>query len=223
MTTPTNLTPKNVYCGKDKRLEEEEGNMIFKALILENFERYNRETKKARKMLITMEILDEFKIRSNGGRFYKYCKDVQDWVMCEDAFARDKLSHALRYQIDYQINGKVRRPPMKRNLSSLSDSDSPVQKKRRSRSESFESCPGKIESVPTSDSCFDESVLVDPLILFHEMVSSGELDQCYSTFMYSNAIAPKYADIGNLLCMEEILSDTEDDEYEWSDSTDDLL
>ena len=222
MTTPTNLTPKNVYCGKDKRLEEEEGNIIFKALILENFERYYRETKKTRKMLMTMEILDEFKIRSNGGEFYRYCKDDQDWVICDDAAARDKLSHALRYQIDYQINGKVRRPPMKRNLSSMSDSDSPVQKKRRSRSESFESCPGKIESVPTSDGCFDESVLADPLILFHEMVSSGELDQCYSTFIYSDVIAPKDADTRNLLCMGEFLSDTENDECEWSDSTDDL-
>lgn len=213
------MSPKNVYCGKDKRLTEEEGNMIFKALILENVEQYNRVNEKSSKMRMTAEFLEEFRIRSGGGQFYKYCKDMQDWVLCDDGWVRDKVSHALRFQ----IKRSVRRPRLQRKLS-LPAEDTPAKKKqKRSRSGSFDSCPAKIESVPAQDlsgdwNCgslddsFDESILVDPLILFNEMVSSGELDRFDSFYENRDDFDSKNVDTRELYCMGEILTDTEDDD-----------
>jgi hypothetical protein len=226
MSIPPQMLSKNVYCGKDKRLTEEEGNMIFKALILENVERYNRVKEKSSKMRMTAEFLEEFRIRSNGGQFYKYCKDVHDWVLCDDGWVRDKVSHALRFQ----IKRSVRRPRLQRTLS-LSAEDSPAKKKqRRNRSESFDSCPAKIESVPTQDlsddwnsgsldGTLDESILVDPLTLFDEMVSSGELDQFDFSYANSDDVALKNIDTRELYCMDEILTDAEEDD-EWNELDD---
>ena len=219
------LAPKHVLCGKDKRLTDEEGNKIFKTLISEHFERYNKEHEKSRKMRMTAELLEEFKLRSNGGQFYKYCKKEKNWELCDDGWARDKVSHALRFQIKM----KTRRPKLQRNLSLPATASPKKDQRKRSRSDSCDSCPAKIESVPTQElhcdrindcsSSFDgngESSLFDPLILFNEMVSSGELDQYYSDF---NAQG-KNVDTGELYQMGEILTDTED-QYALDDSDDD--
>ena len=229
MDIPLQFTPKHVLCGKDKRLTEEEGNKIFKALILENVERYNRETEKSRKMRMTAELLDEFKIRSNGGQFYRYCKDTKDWVLCDDGWVRDKVSHALRFQ----IKRAVRRPQLRRKLSLPTKCSPKNIEKKRSRSESFDSCPAKIESVPAHDdflcdqnntNCsFDdngESILVDPLVLFDEMISSGEIDQFDTHTAYGEVAESKSIDTGDFYRMGEILTDTED-HFALNDSDDD--
>jgi hypothetical protein len=219
MDTPPQISPKHVLCGKDKRLTNEEGNKIFNALIQENVERYNRETEKSRKMKMTVELLEEFRIRSNGGQFFRYCKDIKDWVLCDDGWVRDKVSHALRFQ----IKRNIRRPQLQRILSLPSTASPKIVKKKRSRSESFDSCPAKIESVPTLDSFCgpnnltgpmedsSESILVDPLILFDEMIASGELDHFYSYYEYEEDVElSNNMDTGELYRLREVLTDTED-------------
>jgi hypothetical protein len=184
-----NTSPMNVFCGQDKRLAEEEGNKILKVLILENVERYHSDNDKARKMKMTAELLEEFKIRSNGGSFYKYDKKSADWMICDDAKARDKISHALRFQY------RTRRPYLQRSTSTP-PTISP--KRRKGRSESFDSCPGMIEaSVAETSQSGDGSYLdetnhsfdnnsFDPISVFQDMILSGELDVLYSCRIYRN-------------------------------------
>lgn len=180
----------NVFCGQDKRLAEEEGNKILKALILENVERYNIDSDKVRKMKMTAELLEEFKIRSNGGSFYKYDKKSSEWMICDDAKARDKISHALRFQVTY----RTRRPRLQRSKSTP-PTTSP--KRRKIRSESFDSCPGMIEGSASETSRSDDSYLCDnsnyfdsisfdPLSVFQDMIITGELDELYSSNTYRN-------------------------------------
>jgi hypothetical protein len=219
MEIPPQFLPKHVFCGKDKRLTDEEGNKIFKALILENVERYNSESEKSRKMRMTADLLEEFRIRSNSGQFYKYCNDTMDWMLCDDAWVRDKVSHALRFQ----IKRMVRRPQLQRKLSLPTKCSPKIERKKRDRSGSFDSCPAKIESVPTKEFNCDwnnlncplgdsgESTLVDPLILFDEMLSSGEFDHFYDDYAYEeDDVVSKRIDTGKLCCVDAILTDTED-------------
>lgn len=228
MDVPPQILPKHVLCGKDKRLTDEEGNKIFKELIAENVERYNKETEKSRKMRMTAELLEEFRIRSNGGQFYRYCKNRKDWVLCDDGWVRDKVSHALRFQ----FKRSVRRPQLQRKLSLPSKSSPTNDIKKRSRSESFDSCPAKIESAPTNEmfnehyntnNSFDdisESIMVDPLILFEEMASSGELDYFYFHYAHDEGVLSNGEDNDELYRADDILTDTEDN-FTLNDSDDD--
>jgi hypothetical protein len=190
MALPTVIHPKNVRCSKDKRVGDEEGNILFKAIVLENVDRYNSEFDKVRKMRLTAEILEEFKRRSDGGAFYKYDSREMKWVLCDDSAARDKISHALRFQ----IKRRGRRPRLQRAVSVPRPISSAIEmKQKRKRSGSFDSCPAKIESIAISNEFIsedsqcgyshddlDESVLTDPLTFFNEMVVSGELDHFHS-------------------------------------------
>jgi hypothetical protein len=193
MAIPTDLLPLNAFCGKDKRLANEEGNILFKALILENVDRYNNETDKVRKMKLTSEILEEFKHRSNNGHFLKHIDG--EWVPCDDSKARDKISHALRFQ----IRRRNVRPQLQREQSVPPPaSENPT----RIRTQSFDSCPGKIETtVPTDEfmiddsSCdsleyYDDSFLTDPLIFYEDMVAAGELNHISFGEYTNNDIVP---------------------------------
>jgi hypothetical protein len=196
MALPTVIHPKNVRCSKDKRVGDEEGNILFKAIVLENVDRYNSEFDKARKMRLTAEILEEFKRRSDGGAFYKYDTREMKWVLCDDSAARDKISHALRFQI--KRRGRrlrlQRAASVPRAVSVPRSTSSAIQiKQKRKRSGSFDSCPAKFETIAKSNEFIsedsqcgyshddlDESVLTDPLTFFNEMVASGELDHFHS-------------------------------------------
>jgi hypothetical protein len=195
---------KNVFCGQDKRLEDGEGNKIFKALILENVDRYHSDQTKVSKMKMTEQILEEFKIRSNGGQFFNWDNDQLDWVLCNDGKARDKISHALRYQIRHQR--RDRRPRLERTNSlpnHRSNGNDTKVTRTRPRAGSFDSCPAKIETGLSQELCdntkhgnstkddLDLSIKTDPLFEYDEMVLTGELDDFYQNKTFCEYNDPK--------------------------------
>jgi hypothetical protein len=222
----TGTLPNNVFCGKDKRLAEEEGNKIFNALILENFERYNSDSDKVRKMKMTVQLLEEFKIRSDGGQFFNWDKNGLEWVLRDDAWARDKISHALRFQ----MKQKKRRPVLQRTNSlpnpQLPNSKIGKRTRTRPRSESFDSCPAKIETCTsqklTEDRKCDNSskddlymsIMTDPLYVYDEMVSTGEWNRFYHSNIFCEESHQKHTDtlIDYYTC--EIFTDSDEDNFE---------
>jgi hypothetical protein len=185
----------DVYCGKDKRLSENEGNKIYKELIAESVQMYSIMKTKADKMKMTAELLEEFQKRSNGGKFYK--KDnTMEWILCDDAGARDKISHALRFALKHQQITTDRRFRLGNTIPSSrttrKGSTNANKAAKRGRSISIDLCPAAMETAPMrpqhSESDFGDdyniSAEIDPLFEYNEMVLSGELNILFEGNLY---------------------------------------
>ena len=138
-------------------------------------------------MKITAQVLEDFKIRSNGGMFYRQ-DTALEWILCNDSWARDKISHALRFQMKTPIS----KPKLQRHGSVPTAPKNVHMSKKvttRPRSGSYDSCPAVIVTCPTSEVIIDNQVEIkdfhsvpsdsDPLLLFDEMITTGEWEKLY--------------------------------------------
>ena len=83
---------KDVLCGRDRYIHAHKGNQRFRHLINLYRERYQGAKHRDAKTSITLEIVGA--VRDYGGRFLK--QDNGRWREVDQAYAHEKVSHALR-------------------------------------------------------------------------------------------------------------------------------
>jgi hypothetical protein len=101
--------PFDVLLGRGKKHTWHPGNERLRTLLNMNSVRYNATASRNEKTLITQEIVQS--IQTAGvlpGRFLKFDKEANGWAEVDDAAARIKVSHAIRYASRYK---KRKAPP----------------------------------------------------------------------------------------------------------------
>jgi len=88
------INDKDVYCGRDKRSHIHPGNKRFRKLITEHRESYQTAVLREEKTRITAQIIEI--VHKYGGRFMKSDEKSGKWFEVSEAYAHDKVSHALR-------------------------------------------------------------------------------------------------------------------------------
>lgn len=83
---------KDVLCGRDRYIHAHKGNQQFRHLINLYRERYQSAKHRDAKTSITLEIVGA--VREYGGRFLK--QQNGRWREVDQAYAHEKVSHALR-------------------------------------------------------------------------------------------------------------------------------
>jgi hypothetical protein len=95
--------PFDVLLGRGKQHTGHPGNERLQDALNLNSVRYNATSSRHEKTLITQEIVRS--IQSAGDppcRFLKFDKEANGWVEVDDAAARVKVSHAMRYASRYR-------------------------------------------------------------------------------------------------------------------------
>ena len=85
----------DIICGRDKNACSHVGNKRFRVIVEMNRERYQTASSREEKTKITIELISIIRSCEPGGRFLKM-DDNNHWVDVGDAYAREKVSHALR-------------------------------------------------------------------------------------------------------------------------------
>jgi hypothetical protein len=99
----------DILCGKDKRYEKHNGNLLFRSIIHSYVDSYcSVGHKKSKKSKIVIDILHLSKGKY-GSRFLTPILTASDsvtgWKELNDHKIHDKISHALRYAMTKQIRG----------------------------------------------------------------------------------------------------------------------
>lgn len=84
----------DILCGREKTSYGHIGNKRFRAIIADNFERYQSCRTRSGKSIITDEIIKI--IRNHGGRFLRKDTSSDLYVDVGHDYAHEKVSHALR-------------------------------------------------------------------------------------------------------------------------------
>ena len=94
------ISPKrfDVMCGRDKISRAHVGNKRLRDIIEMIRERYQTAPSRDEKTRITCEIVSVVRSHRPGGRFLKINADTNKWDDVGDEYAREKVSHALRYR-----------------------------------------------------------------------------------------------------------------------------
>jgi hypothetical protein len=87
-------TKLDVLCGRDKLSHAHSGNKRFRKIIEKHREEYQTAQNRESKTSITTKIIQL--IESSGGRFLKKDDDTDKWEVVTEAYAKEKVSHALR-------------------------------------------------------------------------------------------------------------------------------
>jgi hypothetical protein len=88
----------DVLLGRGKMNSRYPGNERLQTLLNMQIVRYNAATSRNEKTAITQEIVQSIQTAGDRpGRFLKFDKDANGWVEIDDAVARIKVSHAIRY------------------------------------------------------------------------------------------------------------------------------
>jgi hypothetical protein len=98
----------NVLLGRGKQHKGHPGNGRLQITLIMHSVRYNTTTSRNEKTLITKEIVRSIQTSDPPGRFLKFDKEAKGWVEVDDAAARIKVSHAIRYASRYK---KGKAPP----------------------------------------------------------------------------------------------------------------
>jgi len=125
-TAPTNPIAEpdfkdcDVICGRDKLCCSHVGNKRFRQLVMKHRERYQTATSRDLKAQITFQIIAD--IKRQGGRFLKHDGVTGEWQPVPDAYAHEKVSHALRSAKDpNRLRVKKQREPAKMSVASPED------------------------------------------------------------------------------------------------------
>ena len=125
-TAPTNPNVEaefkecDVMCGRDKLCCAHQGNKRFRQLVMQHREKYQTATSRDLKAQITFQIIAH--IKRQGGRFLKQDGVTGVWQPVSDAYAHEKVSHALRSAKDpNRLRVKKQREPAKMSVASPED------------------------------------------------------------------------------------------------------
>jgi len=88
------VAEEDVICGRDKYAHRHPGNKKFRIVIQQYCERYRDAKRRADKTEITNEVISH--VTNGGGRFVKFEKKCDSWVLVAFPAIQDKVSHALR-------------------------------------------------------------------------------------------------------------------------------
>jgi hypothetical protein len=109
--------PFDVLLGRGKKHTGHPGNERLKDALNMKSVQYNTTTSRNEKTAITQEIVQSIQTDSDPpGRFLKFDKNANGWVEVDDAAARIKVSHAIRYASRYK---KRKAPPANLEASPL--------------------------------------------------------------------------------------------------------
>lgn len=86
----------DIVCGRSKLSQNHFGNRRFRALINQNRDRYRNAQSRPEKTSITIELVAKLRQFRPGGRFLLWDEASGTWQEAGDAYAREKVSHALR-------------------------------------------------------------------------------------------------------------------------------
>jgi hypothetical protein len=101
----TNETPGrfDVLLGRGKKHTGHQGNERLQIALNMHSVRYNATTSRNEKTAITEEIVQSIQAASDPpGRFVRFDKEANGWLEVDDAAARIKVSHAIRYASRYK-------------------------------------------------------------------------------------------------------------------------
>jgi hypothetical protein len=107
----TTETPRrfDVLLGRGKKHTGHPGNERLQIVLGMHSVRYNTTTSRNEKTAITQEIVQSIQTTGDPpGRFVRFDKEANGWVEVDDAAARIKVSHAIRYASRYK---KRKAPP----------------------------------------------------------------------------------------------------------------
>ena len=93
-TEATGFKECDVICGRDKLCCSHVGNKRFRQLVMKHREQYQMATSRDIKAQITFQIIAY--VKQQGGRFLKQDGITGVWQTVADAYAHEKVSHALR-------------------------------------------------------------------------------------------------------------------------------
>jgi hypothetical protein len=111
----------DVLLGRGRKHNGHPGNARLQTVLNMHSVRYNAATSRNEKTAIIQEIVQS--IQANGepaGRFLKFEKDTNGWVEVDDAVARIKVGHAIRYVSKYK---KRKVPPANLEPSSQDEAN----------------------------------------------------------------------------------------------------
>jgi hypothetical protein len=98
----------DVLLGRGKQHARHPGNERLQIALIMHSLRYNTTTSRNEKTSITKEIVRSIHAADPPGRFVKFDKEANGWVEIDDAAARIRVSHAIRYTSRYK---KRKTPP----------------------------------------------------------------------------------------------------------------
>jgi hypothetical protein len=92
----------DVLLGRGKQHARHPGNERLQIALIMHSLRYNTTTSRNEKTAITEEIVRSIQTADPPGRFVKFDKEAKGWVEIDDAVARLRVSHAIRYTSRYK-------------------------------------------------------------------------------------------------------------------------
>jgi hypothetical protein len=153
----------DVLLGRGKTHTGHPGNKRLQTVLSMHSVRYNATTSRKEKTAITQEIVQIIHSESDPpGRFLKFDKDANGWVEVDDAWARIKVSHAIRYASRYK---KRKAPPANSEPSSQETNTTGSDTSRRREARHQE------RPRDGSPLVFDESILAG---LGHDLHSAND-------------------------------------------------
>lgn len=97
------LSEFDVTCGRGKGCYNQAGNKRMREICKRHVSKYLAAKTKLDKSLILSEIVEEVKRQNNGtAQFVKHDKQL-GWVIISDEKAREKVGHALREAIAFEL------------------------------------------------------------------------------------------------------------------------
>jgi hypothetical protein len=167
----------DVLLGRGKKHSGHPGNERLQNVLDMNSVRYNATTSRNEKTAITQEIVQRIQTACDPrGRFVKFDKDANGWVEVDDATARIKVSHAIRYASRYR---KRKAPPANSEASLKQEANT-------MGSDASRRCDAHRQERPKARSplVFDESILAG---LGHDIHSSNDTNDDDASVLYDQS------------------------------------
>jgi hypothetical protein len=105
-------TDKDVLLGRGKMVDGNAGNVLLKRIVASNYGRF-QSSSRFEKTIVTHTVY--LRMKKSGSRFLK--KTDGNWIVVEEAVAREKISHAFR---NYKARGPSSSQP--RTTGTVADS-----------------------------------------------------------------------------------------------------
>jgi hypothetical protein len=181
LVTTENPGRFDVLLGRGKKHTGHPGNERLQIALNMHSVRYNATASRNEKTAITQKIVQSIQTTSDPpGRFVRFDKEANGWLEVDDAAARIKVSHAIRYASRYK---KHKAPPISLEAS--------LQEATTIGIDASQGREAHLQEQPRARSplAFDESILAG---LGHDIHhSSSDTNDDDTSFLYDRSIPSK--------------------------------
>jgi hypothetical protein len=176
-TVPT-INSKDVVCVRGRSYWEHPGNVSYRAIIESVKDSYSTASNRYAKSMIVTQIIDT--VHDKGGKFVKKVGKGKNatWVICDENFAREKVSQSLRDILSFKYSSSTKRKRERKALKAKKE---------------------KVKEVKTENDNNNNNVDIDEIIQ-NNIAVSNKVESMRNKVEYANAT------YGNNLCDETMLT-----------------